>query len=95
MAVGRPVIATGTGGSAEYLRHEHNCLLYEPRGDAAELARAVDHLARNPALRACLRDGGLRTAPLFTERRYNDAIAAALAEPCGAPAEIRHYAAAP
>jgi glycosyltransferase involved in cell wall biosynthesis len=95
MAVGRPVIATGTGGSAEYLRHEHNCLIYEPRGDAAELARAVEQLARNAGLRACLRDGGLRTAPLFTERRYNEAIAAALAEACGAPGEMRHYAAAP
>jgi glycogen synthase len=95
MAVGRPVIATGTGGSAEYLRHEHNCLIYEPRHDAAELARAVERLAHNAALRERLRDGGLSTAPLFTERRYNEAIAAALAEACGAPAEIRHYAAAP
>jgi glycogen(starch) synthase len=95
MAVGRPVIATGTGGSAEYLRHEHNCLIYEPRNSAADLARAVEHLSRNPALRACLRDGGLRTPRRFTERRYNEAIAAALAEACGARAESRHYAAAP
>jgi glycosyltransferase involved in cell wall biosynthesis len=95
MAVGRPVIATGTGGSAEYLSHEHNCLIYEPRGDAAELARAVERLASDASLRERLRDGGLRTAPHFTERRYNEAIARALVEACGAPAEIRHYAAAP
>jgi glycosyltransferase involved in cell wall biosynthesis len=95
MAVGRPVIATGTGGSAEYLRHEHNCLIYEPRNSAADLARAVERLASDAALRARLRDGGLSTAPRFTERRYNEAIAAALAEACGAPAATRHYAAAP
>jgi glycosyltransferase involved in cell wall biosynthesis len=95
MAVGRPVIATGTGGSAEYLRHEHNCLIYKPRGDATELARAVERLASDAALRERLRHGGLSTAPRFTERRYNEAIAAALTEACGARAEIRHYAAAP
>jgi glycosyltransferase involved in cell wall biosynthesis len=95
MAVGRPVIASGTGGSSEYLRHEDNCLIYEPRSDAAQLARAVERLANDAALRARVRDGGLTTAPRFTERRYNEAIAAALAEACGARAEIRHYAAAP
>jgi glycosyltransferase involved in cell wall biosynthesis len=95
MAVGRPVIASGTGGSAEYLRHEDNCLIYGPRNDAEQLARAVERLAGDAALGARLRDGGLSTAPRFTERRYNEAIAGALAEACGAPAAVRHYAAAP
>jgi glycosyltransferase involved in cell wall biosynthesis len=95
MAVGRPVIATGTGGSAEYLRHEDNCLVYTPRNSARDLARAVERLAADPALRARLRDGGLATAPRFTERRYNEAIAAALDEASGACREDRHYAAAP
>jgi len=95
MAVGTPVIATGTGGSAEYLRHEHNCLVYAPRNSAEELAAAVERLACDPALREHLRQGGLATAPRFTERRYNEAIAAALAGACGAPPEVHHYAAAP
>nr|MDQ3936534.1 glycosyltransferase [Actinomycetota bacterium] len=44
MAVGRPVVATGTGGSAEYLLHEENCLLFEPRDSPAALAAAVERL---------------------------------------------------
>ncbi|HEV2814822.1 MAG TPA: glycosyltransferase family 4 protein [Solirubrobacteraceae bacterium] len=65
MAVGRPVVATGTGGSAEYLRAEENCLLHAP-GDAAGLAACVRRLAGDEALRARLREGGLRTAPRYT-----------------------------
>jgi glycosyltransferase involved in cell wall biosynthesis len=80
MAVGRPVIATGTGGSAEYLRHEDNCLVYEPAESGQALARAVERLAADAALRARLRSNGLATAAPFTERAYNQAIAAALDE---------------
>ena len=83
MAVGRPVIATGTGGSAEYLSHERNCLIYEPRNSPRALADAVNRLAADASLRERLRDGGLATAPRFTERRYNEAIAAALDEVVG------------
>jgi glycosyltransferase involved in cell wall biosynthesis len=85
MAVGRPVIATGTGGSAEYLSHEDNCLIYAPRNSPQALAEAVTRLAADAPLRARLRDGGLVTAPRFTERRYNEAIAAALDEVAAGP----------
>jgi glycogen synthase len=78
MAVGRPVVATGTGGSAEYLRHEENCLIYEPAESAATLAAAVERLAVDPELRTRLRAHGLDTAAPFTERAYNEAIAEAL-----------------
>lgn len=61
MAVGRPVVATGTGGSAEYLRHERNCLLV-PRQDGGALAAAVARLAADPALRRRLVEDGRRTA---------------------------------
>ncbi|HEV2769871.1 MAG TPA: glycosyltransferase, partial [Solirubrobacteraceae bacterium] len=44
MSVGRPEVATGTGGSAEYLRDGENCLLVPP-GDARALAGAVRRLA--------------------------------------------------
>ena len=80
MAVGRPVVATGTGGSAEYLRHEQNCLIYEPAESGEALARAVERLAGDAALRDRLRSNGLRTAAPFTEQAYNQAIAAALDE---------------
>jgi glycosyltransferase involved in cell wall biosynthesis len=83
MAVGRPVIATGTGGSAEYLRHEENCLIHEPADSAEALAAAVERLAADPVLRARLREGGLATAARYTDVGYNDAIAAALDEVTG------------
>jgi glycosyltransferase involved in cell wall biosynthesis len=80
MAVGRPVVASGTGGSAEYLRHDENALVYSPRGSAEALAAAVKRLADDAALRDRLRAGGLPTASRFTERRYNEAIEGALLE---------------
>jgi glycosyltransferase involved in cell wall biosynthesis len=73
MARGRPVVATGRGGSGEYLRDGQNALLFAA-GDAAALAAAVTRLARDPELRARLRAGGLETAPLHTEDRLNEAV---------------------
>ena len=77
MAVGRPVVATGTGGSGEYLRHEENCLLFE-RDRPDELAAAVRRLAGDEGLRERLREGGFATAARFSESAYNDAIARAV-----------------
>jgi glycosyltransferase involved in cell wall biosynthesis len=74
MALGRPVIATGRGGSGEYLRHEDNAVLYEA-GDADALAAAVKRLAHDPGLRARLHAGGAKTAPLYTEDVFNAAVA--------------------
>ena len=73
MARGRPVVATGRGGSGEYLRDGENALLFEA-GDAPALAEAVKRLAADPSLRAHLREGGLRTAPRYTEDGLNDAV---------------------
>lgn len=77
MAKRRPVVATGRGGSAEYLRDGENCLLF-PVDDAGALAAAVRRLATEPELRSRLCEGGLRTAPLYTEARFNEAVEAAL-----------------
>jgi glycosyltransferase involved in cell wall biosynthesis len=74
MALGRPVIATGRGGSGEYLRHEDNALLFEA-GDADALAAAVKRLAHDPGLRARLHAGGSKTAPIYTEDVFNGAVA--------------------
>jgi glycogen synthase len=95
MAVGRPVVASGTGGSAEYLHHEHNALVYSPRQSAEALAAALHRLAADERLRERLRSGGFDTAERFSERRYNEAIEAALLEAIGAPARDRVYSAAP
>lgn len=69
MAVGRPVVATGTGGSAEFLRDGENCLRFAP-DDPAALAAAVTRL-QDRALRDRLRTGGLGTAATFTEAAFN------------------------
>jgi glycosyltransferase involved in cell wall biosynthesis len=78
MAAGRPVLATGRGGSAEYLRDGENALLFAA-GDAAALAAAVTRLAGDDTLRARLRAGGLETAPRHTAEAFNRRVEAALA----------------
>jgi glycosyltransferase involved in cell wall biosynthesis len=82
MAMGRPVIATGAGGSGEYLRDGENCLLFEQR-DAGALAAAIERLAADPELRARLRAGGLETVGRFSEASFNEAIERALVEAVG------------
>lgn len=82
MAVGCPVVATGTGGSGEYLRHEENSLLFE-RDRPDELAASVRRLAGDEGLRQHLREGGLATAARFPESAYNEAIAAAVERAAG------------
>ena len=61
MACGVPVVATGTGGSAEFMLDRTNCLRYPP-GDAEGLAAAISELTGDPGLRRALIAGGLRTA---------------------------------
>ncbi len=73
MAVGRPVIATGTGGSAEVVEHDQNALLVTP-GDDDAVARAVLRLARDPELRERLRAGGAQTAARFTLDGFCEAL---------------------
>jgi glycogen(starch) synthase len=72
MAVGRPVVATGRGGSADYLRDGENALLY-PAGDPAALAAQVRRLA-DAGLRTRLRAAGLATAAELTEARWLAAV---------------------
>ena len=75
--MGTPVVATGTGGSAEYLRDGENCLLVEP-GDADAVAAAVRRLAGDHELRQRLRAGGLETAAAHELSRFTEAIEAEL-----------------
>jgi glycosyltransferase involved in cell wall biosynthesis len=69
MAVGRPVVATGRGGSAEYLEAERNAVLFEA-GDVAALRSALLRLAGDQALRERLREGGFATAGRLTEAAW-------------------------
>jgi glycosyltransferase involved in cell wall biosynthesis len=79
MASGTPVVATGTGGSAEYLLDGINALLVTP-GDDAALAGAVTRLAGEPALRTRLREGGLGTAAAHDRDRSSARLEALLRE---------------
>jgi glycogen synthase len=70
MAMGRPVVATGRGGSGEYLHDRVNALLFEAR-NARSLAAAVTRLADDPELRDRLRAGGRRTAVEHSAAEFN------------------------
>lgn len=73
MACGTPVIATGTGGSGEYLQDGVNCLQYVP-GDHMELAQSLRRLAEDAGLRERLVDRGLRTARFLSADALTDAL---------------------
>jgi glycosyltransferase involved in cell wall biosynthesis len=82
MGCGCPVIATGRGGSGEYLRDGENCLIVNP-ADPVALAAAVGRLAHEPELRHELRAGGLATAPAYTEDAFNAQVEQHLIEVAG------------
>ena len=91
MACGTPVVATGTGGSAEFLANGVNCLLY-PAGDDVALASALGRLADDPELRDRLRRVGLRTASELSVDRLAEVlepwhVGAARRFPDGPPAQ--------
>jgi glycosyltransferase involved in cell wall biosynthesis len=75
MACGTPVIATGTGGSTEFLIDGVNCVRIPP-GDAAAIADAVRRYAEDPPLRARVVRGGLRTAEELDVDRLADVLEA-------------------
>jgi glycosyltransferase involved in cell wall biosynthesis len=64
MSQGVPVVATRTGGAADFLEHEVNCLAV-PVDDSDAVAAAVRRLADDPALRTRLVSAGLDTAARY------------------------------
>lgn len=58
MALGKPVVATRTHGTVDYIRDGENGLLVAP-GDASALAEAVNQLLKDPALAARLAQAAL------------------------------------
>jgi glycosyltransferase involved in cell wall biosynthesis len=91
MACGTPVVATGTGGSAEYLVDEGNALMVAP-DDPAALARAVRRMASDPALRARLRRHGLVTSAGHDRRRSSAELERLLVELAAVGARSRRWA---
>jgi len=73
MACGTPVVATGSGGSGEFLLHGENCLRF-PIGDASALAAAVRRLAENQDLRRRLVRAGFATATELSVDRLADVL---------------------
>ena len=69
----RPVVATATGGAAEYLRDGENCLVV-PVDDPQSLAGAVQRLAADEGLRAALVAGGHATAERLTQDAWVAAV---------------------
>jgi len=73
MACGTPVVATGTGGSGEFLDDEVNCLLFTP-GDPDSMAAAISRVAADPALRSRLVAGGTATVTRMNMDGYADKL---------------------
>jgi glycosyltransferase involved in cell wall biosynthesis len=93
MACGCPVVATGRGGSGEYLRDGDNCLIVPAEAPAA-IARAVSALAESEGVRGRLVAGGLRTAPEHTEPVFNGEVERHLAEVARQPLAVSRAVAA-
>jgi glycosyltransferase involved in cell wall biosynthesis len=72
MECGTPVVATGVGGSADFLEDGGNCLLFQP-GDPADLARALLRLAEDAQLRERVVDVGRGTALTYDVVHMADA----------------------
>lgn len=75
MACGTPVVATGVGGSVEFLVDGANCVLFRP-GDPADLARVVTELAADSDRRAALVAAGRRTAEAMDVEHLVDVMEA-------------------
>ncbi|MFP5257315.1 MAG: glycosyltransferase [Acidimicrobiia bacterium] len=75
MACGTPVVATGVGGSAEFLDDGVNCLLF-PAEDHEALAERIRRLAEDAELRARVVESGLRTAEELDVERLADVMEA-------------------
>lgn len=82
MALGRPVLATGRGGSGEYLVDGVNSLLFRA-GEPAALAGALRTLAGDEQLRERLRRAGYETATRHTEEAFNRAALAEMLAAAG------------
>ena len=93
MRVGRPVVSTAQGGSAEFLQDGDNALICAP-DDPTALADAVMRLEGDEQLREHLRDGGLRTAAHYTVDRFAEETVAEIVSAAGSSSEKRPSAVA-
>ena len=73
MAIGKPVVATETVGTVDYIESGETGLLVPP-GDAEALATAMDRLHRDPELRARFSERSLEFARRHTFRIYVETL---------------------
>jgi glycosyltransferase involved in cell wall biosynthesis len=73
MACGTPVVATGVGGSGEFLVDGYNCVLFPP-GDVAALAAAVERVHADAGLRNRIVAGGVETVDELDVDRLADVL---------------------
>lgn len=73
MACATPVVATGTGGSGEFLVNEVTCLRCTP-GDPASLAAGIERLAHDRVLRRRVVVAGLATAGELSVDRFAEVL---------------------
>ncbi len=71
MGVGRPVVSTSRGGTAEFIRDGENALVFGT-DDPRALAECVERLARDDSLRARLREEGRHTATRYSVMEFAD-----------------------
>ena len=93
MGVGRPVVTTSRGGTAEFVRDGENALVFDA-DDARALAASVRRLADDERLRARLLAEGRRTAARYSEAEFAertvDQIVRVVGRPAGAaPVRVR------
>jgi glycosyltransferase involved in cell wall biosynthesis len=74
MACGLPVVASGTGGSGEFLIDRNTALVPQPVGDHRAFADAINELAADAALRQDLIAGGARVARELTIARLAETL---------------------
>lgn len=84
MGMNRPVVASATGGSAEFLRDGRNALLFSPESED-ELAARIRQLAADPALRRRLCEEGIRTAADHTAAGFERRVLAELVRAARVP----------
>ena len=83
MALGRPVVATDVGGTAEIVRDGETGFLVPP-GDRAALTRALLELAADPGRAAAMGEAGRRLQrERFTGERMVDGYQAAFEKAVG------------
>lgn len=73
MAMGKPVIATETVGTVDYVESGENGLLVPP-GDAAALASGIQRLSQDAELRAYLSKRGLESVERHSFRNYVETV---------------------